>query len=113
MEGQKAKTQNAGKVFISAEESGIQLYEHQKKAFDKMTKKIVNSKQYPFKGLLVLPTGGGKTLTAARWIAENILDKGIKVLWLAHRHELLDQAKKTFTNILAYKDIFKNTKELN
>lgn len=113
MEGHTAKTPNAGKVFISADESGISLYEHQKRAFAKMTKKIVDSDKYPFKGLLVLPTGGGKTLTAARWIAENILDKGIKVLWLAHRHELLDQAKKTFTNILAFKDAFKNTKELN
>ncbi|MBO7597823.1 MAG: DEAD/DEAH box helicase family protein [Bacteroidales bacterium] len=113
MEEKTAKTPNAGKVFISQDESGIKLYEHQKKAFDKMTKKIVQSGQYPYKGLLVLPTGGGKTMTAARWISENILDKGIKVLWLAHRHELLEQAKKTFTVYLAYKDIFKNKKELN
>ena len=107
-----AKVETAGTVFISQEESGINLYPHQITAFDRMTKKIANSEQYPYKGLLVLPTGGGKTMTAARWIAENILDKGIKVLWLAHRHELLDQAKKTFTATLAYKDIFKTKKEL-
>ena len=107
-----AKTENAGTVFISQEESGINLYPHQITAFDRMTKRIVNSEKYPYKGLLVLPTGGGKTLTAARWIGENILDKGIKVLWIAHRHELLEQAKKTFANTLAFKDVFKNKKEL-
>lgn len=106
-----AKTENAGTVFISQEESGINLYPHQVDAYANMTKKIINSNKYPFKGLLVLPTGGGKTLTAARWISENILDKGIKVLWLAHRHELLEQAKRTFTAILAYKDFFKNKNE--
>lgn len=110
-ENKTAKTPNAGKVFISQDESGIKLYPHQKDAYANMTKKILNSNKYPFKGLLVLPTGGGKTLTAARWISENILDKGIKVLWLAHRHELLEQAKRTFTTILAYKDFFKNKKE--
>ena len=109
---QTAKTENAGRVFISQDDSGIKLYEHQIKAFDKMTKTIVNTEKYPYKGLLVLPTGGGKTMTAARWIAENILDKGIKVLWIAHRHELLEQAKKTFVNTLAFKDIYKTKTEL-
>ncbi|MBR4324796.1 MAG: DEAD/DEAH box helicase family protein [Bacteroidales bacterium] len=113
MEGHTAKTQNAGTVFVSDEESGIKLYPHQITAFDRMTKKIADLGKYPYKGLLVLPTGGGKTMTAARWIAENILDKGVKVLWLAHRHELLEQAKRTFTAQLAFKDVFKNIKELN
>ncbi|MBR4840268.1 MAG: DEAD/DEAH box helicase, partial [Paludibacteraceae bacterium] len=108
-----AKTTNAGTVVVSPGESGIKLYPHQIEAFDKMTKQIVNAGKYPYKGLLVLPTGGGKTLTAARWIAQNILDKGIKVLWLAHRHELLEQAKKTFTEKLAFKDIFKEKSQFN
>jgi len=42
--------------------------------------------------LLVLPTGGGKTLTAVHWLLRNFIDKKKKVLWIAHRHELLDQA---------------------
>lgn len=108
-----AKTTNAGTVVVSPGESGIKLYPHQIEAFDKMTKQIVNAGKYPYKGLLVLPTGGGKTLTAARWIAQNILDKGIKVLWLAHRHELLEQAKKTFAEKLAFKDIFKEKSQFN
>ncbi|MBC3802954.1 DEAD/DEAH box helicase [Acetobacterium fimetarium] len=47
-------------------------------------------------GLLVLPTGAGKTFTAVRWICENILSKNIKVLWLAQSSYLLDQACNTF-----------------
>lgn len=41
--------------------------------------------------LLVLPTGSGKTMTAAH-AALNAVARGLCVLWLAHRDELLTQA---------------------
>lgn len=47
-------------------------------------------------GLLVLPTGGGKTFTAVRFLSEWPLSEGYKVLWLAHTHHLLEQAFETF-----------------
>jgi superfamily II DNA or RNA helicase len=47
-------------------------------------------------GLLVLPTGGGKTFTAVRFLTEWPLSQGYKVLWLAHTHHLLEQAFETF-----------------
>ena len=52
--------------------------------------------------LLVIPTAGGKTFTAVKAINRifeaNILDEKIdKVLWTAHRIELLKQAEDTFT----------------
>ncbi len=59
-----------------------------------------------FAGLLVVPTGGGKTLIAVRWLLRNIIDgkRKKKVLWIAHRHELLKQAFSAFeTN--AYSDV--------
>lgn len=43
-------------------------------------------------GLLVLPTGGGKTFTALRFLCRGPLSQGSKVLWLAHTHHLLEQA---------------------
>jgi len=43
-------------------------------------------------GILVLPTGGGKTFTGVRFLCRNALSDGYKVLWLAHTHHLLDQA---------------------
>ena len=51
--------------------------------------------------LLVVPTGGGKTWTAVRSVYE-LFDAGVlteaddRVLWVAHRHELIVQAADTF-----------------
>lgn len=53
------------------------------------------------RGLLVLPTGGGKTTTAVEWVMPHLL-KGTRVLWLAHRHELLEQALRTFQRTARY-----------
>lgn len=47
-------------------------------------------------GLLVIPTGGGKTFTAVKWIYDSVLPKNVKILWLAHSFHLLDQAFDTF-----------------
>lgn len=47
-------------------------------------------------GILVLPTGGGKTFTATRFLTTGPLSSGRKVLWLAHTHHLLDQALNAF-----------------
>ena len=69
------------------------LYEHQVeaiKALDNINKKT------SFRTLLVLPTGGGKTLTAVNWLLRNAVDKDKKILWIAHRHLLLEQAADTF-----------------
>ncbi|MDR3236508.1 MAG: DEAD/DEAH box helicase family protein, partial [Prevotellaceae bacterium] len=69
----------AGTIHIADEESGIKPYKHQEEAFFCLQKEIIKSNKNPFAGLLVLPTGGGKTLTAAHWIAKNFLDKNKKV----------------------------------
>lgn len=42
--------------------------------------------------LLVLPTGGGKTRTAAE-VVRGAVARGSKVLWVCHRRELLDQGR--------------------
>jgi superfamily II DNA or RNA helicase len=68
------------------------LYEHQVDAMKALDKIDMRN----FKSLLVLPTGGGKTLTAAYWLLKNAVDKGKKVLWVAHRHLLLEQAAEAF-----------------
>ena len=47
-------------------------------------------------GILVLPTGGGKTFTAVRFLCQGPLSQGYKVLWLAHTHHLLEQAYYSF-----------------
>jgi len=47
-------------------------------------------------GILVLPTGGGKTFTAVRFLCTGPLSDGYRVLWLAHTHHLLEQAFHSF-----------------
>lgn len=54
--------------------------------------------------ILALPTGSGKTFVAARWLIEHILKRGRRVVWLAHRRELLDQAYRAFTTLSASMD---------
>ena len=109
----KMKVSFAGTVTVEQCESGIEPYKHQEEAFYSLHKNIIQSNKNPFAGLLVLPTGGGKTLTASHWIAKNIIDKNKKVLWIAHRHELLEQAQKTFAEKLAFSDIFASKKSFN
>jgi len=111
-EGLKETTESdfAGEITVSDKISGIELYAHQQEAIQKMNKVILNADEYA--GLLVLPTGGGKTLTATYWLMENLLDKGRKIIWLAHRHELLNQAQQGFENV-CYKDISQNKPSYN
>lgn len=68
-------------------------YSHQRTALDKL-RKWYKANQQPSGGILVLPTGAGKTYTAMRFLAENPLSDDYKVLWLAHKGDLVDQAFK-------------------
>lgn len=47
-------------------------------------------------GLLVMPTGGGKTRTSIYFLLKHLVSKGYQVLWLAHRSMLLEQTSTTF-----------------
>ena len=73
-----------------------QLYDYQIEAINRLNEIEEKKKEEGFAGLLVLPTGAGKTFTAARWVLSSYINKGYKVLWIAHRHELLNQAAETF-----------------
>lgn len=88
------KNKYAGQVKIIKGEAARKPYPHQIEAMKALSSEVENKEDY--KGLLVLPTGGGKTLTAVQWILKNVINNKNKVLWIAHRHELLDQALKSF-----------------
>lgn len=109
----KAENLNAGKIEISRNESRLNLYKHQREAITELQNKTDGKNKNSFSGMLVLPTGGGKTLTAAYWLSKNYLDKNKKILWIAHRHELLNQAKQTFHEKIAFADIFKQKESFN
>ena len=70
------------------------LQDHQREANEALDK--LNKKYPAYSTLIVLPTGGGKTYTASIWLLRNALDRGKKILWLAQRQMLLEQAAESF-----------------
>jgi DNA repair protein RadD len=60
----------------------MQLYDYQQRAVDETIREIRN------RPLLVAPTGAGKTVMAV----EIVRRLGAAAVWMAHRHELLEQA---------------------
>lgn len=76
-------------------------YEHQKKAMEALDK--INEES-SYSTLVVLPTGGGKTYTASMWLLKNAIDKKKKILWIAHRQMLLEQAAESFQKF-AYTEV--------
>ncbi|MGL5756585.1 MAG: DEAD/DEAH box helicase family protein [Paraclostridium sp.] len=98
------ENQFSGTINVEQSNSTRSLYIHQKEAIKELNE---GSKKDIYKSLLVIPTGGGKTFTSVYWALNQIIDKNKKVLWLAHRHELLNQTIKTAIDS-AYKDILPN-----
>lgn len=94
----------AGTIGVLKGNTPRRSYEHQ---IDAMTNLNEINKKDRFNALLVLPTGGGKTYTAASWLLKNAIDKNKKIIWIAHRKLLLEQAAETFQKY-AYSDILIN-----
>lgn len=97
----------SGEVIISKSNSNRSLYKHQREAI-KALKSIDSFEKY--KGMLVIPTGGGKTFTSVYWVMNQMINKNVKVLWLAHRHELLNQTIDTVINKASFKNIIPDKK---
>lgn len=84
---------NSATVSVKNYKNPRSLYEHQ---IDAQVKLNEINKKDNFSTLLVLPTGAGKTFTSVHWLLKNAIDKDKKVLWIAHRHLLLEQARESF-----------------
>ncbi len=63
---------------------------HQVAAWEAMSKHFLDHKHQA--GMVVMPTGAGKTVTAGNWMLKHHVSSGGRVLWLAHRRGLLRQA---------------------
>ncbi|MBM7558118.1 DEAD/DEAH box helicase family protein [Halanaerobacter jeridensis] len=99
---------NAGKIKVASGDNPFNLYLHQQEAIKSMNRKY--KRLDSFSGMLAIPTGGGKTLTAMQWLLRNAIGRNKKVLWIAHRHELLNQAFSAL-NKNAFSDLVKNIKD--
>lgn len=104
MESKSIQVTYSGAVKVNINRNPREPYEHQ---IDAMTELNKIDKKKSFATLLVLPTGGGKTLSACYWLLKNAVDKNKKVIWIAHRHLLLEQATETFQKN-AYSDLLIN-----
>lgn len=87
------ETKACGTVVPKKNPNSRKLYEHQKKAIECLN---IMDKNDSYSTLVVLPTGGGKTYTASNWLLAKALDRGKKILWIAHRQMLLEQAAESF-----------------
>lgn len=65
---QTAQVEHSGQIQVNAGKNPRELYVHQNEAIKALDQK----NKFPFEGLLVLPTGGGKTLTAVHWLLRNL-----------------------------------------
>ncbi|MRX72142.1 DEAD/DEAH box helicase [Bacillus lacus] len=87
------------------------MFQKQMEALHAINKAVNNYQDDKFAGLLVIPTGGGKTLTAVHWVLKNIINNNKSVLWIAHRYDLLDQALRTvksnsYANLITKRECF-------
>lgn len=82
-----------GTVFAKKGYNTREPYPHQKEAMKCLD--LIDKKD-SFSTLVVLPTGGGKTYTASSWLLKHALNRHKKILWIAHRQMLLDQAAESF-----------------
>lgn len=74
---------------------GVTLMQHQVRTVAATKAAYVAGARKP---LIVMPTGGGKTITGCA-LVDGAVEKGRRVLWLAHRRELVDQASRSMTRI--------------
>lgn len=60
-----------------------------------------------FSTLVVIPTGGGKTVIGLKYVKEHVINKGDKVLWLTHRRQLLTQTRDSMHqhDFLGFKEL--------
>lgn len=73
------------------------LYPYQEAATENLNEYFdLENPTSPQNGLLVMPTGSGKTFTAVNWLLQSAVSSGYKVIWFAHRKDLIEQATYSF-----------------
>ena len=81
----------------SSADSRSLIMPHQQEAVDALSKYFHVEKDLPDRnGMLVMPTGSGKTYTAVTWLLTQGVANGYRVVWLVHRQELVEQTYQEF-----------------
>jgi len=74
----------------------VPLYLFQEKAVQALEKSFIKDDRGA--GLLVMPTGSGKTRTAVYFLLTKMIKEGYQIVWLTHRHMLIEQPAECFYN---------------
>ena len=104
MENTFIEVKSNGIVFAKQGRNQRTPYDHQKRAMENLD---IIDETSNYSTLVVLPTGGGKTYTASMWLLRHALNRHKKILWIAHRQMLLDQAAESFQKY-AYAEMLPN-----
>lgn len=72
----------------------ISLYPYQEEAVSAMKRHFLDEDKSA--GILVMPTGSGKTMTSAYFLLREMASRGYEIIWLAHRFMLVEQAAGVF-----------------
>ena len=72
----------------------VPLYDFQKEAVSALKKHYIDNDN--LSGMLVMPTGSGKSRTATYFLIREMISRGYQILWIAHRYMLIDQAAECF-----------------
>ncbi|MBZ4664866.1 DEAD/DEAH box helicase family protein [Mahella sp.] len=83
---------------LNSDTENKKLYKHQLEAINSLDMyfDLSGKTEQAQNGLLVMPTGSGKTFTVVNWLLDRAVAQGFKVLWLVHRQELIEQTYNTF-----------------
>lgn len=73
----------------------VTLRPHQERCISALRAAYQSGKQ---RVVVVMPTGAGKTVTGGE-VVRRVVERGSRVLWLAHRGELVDQAAATLARL--------------
>lgn len=74
--------------------NNLALYSFQQEAIDALREHFIYNDNRS--GILVMPTGSGKTVTSVAFLTKEIISRGYEVIWLAHRTMLIEQAADAF-----------------
>ena len=78
---------------LGIERAASNLFPHQERGVAALEQWWIGEER---SGVLCLPTGAGKTRTAVTFALRSVIKSGGRVLWLAHRRELVNQAIGAF-----------------
>ena len=95
----KFKTQFPKPVTIDLQKSfgdaeNVSLRTYQERAVLELRKHFIDNNNRA--GILQMPTGSGKTLTAVYFLLTEMTARGYQIVWLAHRSMLIEQAANVF-----------------